>query len=292
MDPPLNPVWVVSYEKWDFGRGHVPGQHIKWSWRQRSGQCLDTSQGTPKIATRPPEAREEAWDWLLSPPPGGTSPANTTVPDFWLPELGDNVSLLSKPPSEWLLWQQSRSEEPILHLMGTSGGFQAWQKTRAKLINCSGCNVCSVAQLCPTLYHPIACQAPLSMGLSWQEHCSRWPFPHPGDLPNPGIEPTSPASPALAGRLFTMAPCGNPALVINLISNQSPWLLLLAPSCTWYLLPLAGQLHGHVACAVSMAFHWLSPCQERKGIFFFFFFLKQYRFIISYLPSFRRLRAA
>ena len=37
MDPPLNPVWVVSYEKWDFGRRHVPGHFIMWSWRQRSG---------------------------------------------------------------------------------------------------------------------------------------------------------------------------------------------------------------------------------------------------------------
>ena len=46
----------------------------------------------------------------------------------------------------------------------------------------------------------IARQAPLSMGLPRQEYWSRLPFPTPGDLPNPGIEP---ASPALAGRFFT-----------------------------------------------------------------------------------------
>ena len=154
--------------------------------------------------------------------------------------------------------------------MGTSGGFQAWQKTRAKLINCSGCNACSVAQLCPALYHPIDCSLPGSSVHGIILARILQPFPPPGDLPNPGIETASPVSPALAGRLFTTAPRGNPALVINLISNQSPWLLLLAPSCTWCLLPLAGQLHGHGACAVSVAFHWLSPCQERKGIFFFF----------------------
>ena len=35
------------------------------------------------------------------------------------------------------------------------------------------------------------------------------PFPMPGDLPGPGIEPTSPASPALAGGFFTTSvPCG------------------------------------------------------------------------------------
>ena len=38
-----------------------------------------------------------------------------------------------------------------------------------------------------------ACQAPLSMGFSRQEYWRRLPFPPPGDLPNPGIEPGSPA---------------------------------------------------------------------------------------------------
>ena len=38
----------------------------------------------------------------------------------------------------------------------------------------------------------VACQAALSMGFSRQESWSRWPFPLPGDLPNPGIEPASP----------------------------------------------------------------------------------------------------
>ena len=37
------------------------------------------------------------------------------------------------------------------------------------------------------------CQAPLSMGFSRQEYWSGLPFSTPGDLPNPGIEPASPA---------------------------------------------------------------------------------------------------
>ena len=37
-----------------------------------------------------------------------------------------------------------------------------------------------------------AYQAPLSMGFSRQEYWSGLPFPSPGDLPNPGIEPRSP----------------------------------------------------------------------------------------------------
>ena len=39
----------------------------------------------------------------------------------------------------------------------------------------------------------VACQAPLPMGFSRQEYWSRLPFPSPGDLPNPEIEPGSPA---------------------------------------------------------------------------------------------------
>ena len=39
----------------------------------------------------------------------------------------------------------------------------------------------------------VAYQAPPSMGFSRQEYWSGLPFPSPGDLPNPGIEPGSPA---------------------------------------------------------------------------------------------------
>ena len=46
-------------------------------------------------------------------------------------------------------------------------------------------------------------QASLSMGFSRQEYWSGLPCPPPGDLPNPGLKPTSLMSPALAGRFFT-----------------------------------------------------------------------------------------
>jgi len=51
-----------------------------------------------------------------------------------------------------------------------------------------------------------ACQAPLSMGFSRQEYWSELPFPPPGELPNPGIEPASPVSPASADGFFTTEP--------------------------------------------------------------------------------------
>ena len=76
---------------------------------------------------------------------------------------------------------------------------------------CNNLDVC-MAQLCPTLRSPwtIACQAPLSMKFSRQEYWSGLPFPIPGDIPNPGIEPASLTSPALASRFFTTAPPGKP----------------------------------------------------------------------------------
>ena len=49
----------------------------------------------------------------------------------------------------------------------------------------------------------VACQAPLSMGFSRQEYSGGLPCPLLGDLPNPGTEPASLMSPALAGGFFT-----------------------------------------------------------------------------------------
>ena len=51
-----------------------------------------------------------------------------------------------------------------------------------------------VTQSCLTLYDPMDCsnQASLSMEFSRQEYWSGLPFPSPGDLPDPGIEPRSP----------------------------------------------------------------------------------------------------
>ena len=62
-------------------------------------------------------------------------------------------------------------------------------------------------QSCLTFCDPLDCQASLSIGFSKQEYWSGLPCPPPGDLPGPGIEPTSPATPA-----FTIEPLGKPKL--------------------------------------------------------------------------------
>ena len=53
-------------------------------------------------------------------------------------------------------------------------------------------------------------QAPLSTGLSRQKYWSGLPFPTPWDLPDPGFEPSSLASPAISSGCFTTAPPGKP----------------------------------------------------------------------------------
>ena len=55
----------------------------------------------------------------------------------------------------------------------------------------------------------VALQAPLSMELPRQEYWSGLPYPSPGDLPDPGIELTSPA---LAGGFFTTESPGKPCV--------------------------------------------------------------------------------
>ena len=58
--------------------------------------------------------------------------------------------------------------------------------------------------LCVTLW-TVACQTPLSMGFSRQEYWSGLPYRPPRYVPDPGIEPISIISPALAGRIFTIS---------------------------------------------------------------------------------------
>ena len=56
-------------------------------------------------------------------------------------------------------------------------------------------------------------QAPLSTGFPRQEYWGQLPFASSGDLPDPGIESMSLASPALAGGFFTTVPPGKPIYI-------------------------------------------------------------------------------
>ena len=90
-----------------------------------------------------------------------------------------------------------------------TGGFT----TRLLLI--TGCCMyvcvlsCLVAQPCLTICDPMDCSPPGSFVCGsfqariLEQYWSGLPFPPPGDLPDPGIEPTSLSSPTLAGGFFT-----------------------------------------------------------------------------------------
>ena len=76
--------------------------------------------------------------------------------------------------------------------------------------------VCALSQV--RLFAPpwtVAQQAPPSREFFRQEYWSGLPFPTPGDLPDPGIEPASLAFPALAGGLFTSTPPRKPSWLLG-----------------------------------------------------------------------------
>ena len=69
----------------------------------------------------------------------------------------------------------------------------------------------------------VACQTPLSVGFFCQEYCSGLPLPTPGDLPNPGIEPTYPAFPTLQADSLPLSHRGSPNHKRNIRQIQIEW---------------------------------------------------------------------
>ena len=115
----------------------------------------------------------------------------------------------------------------------------------------------------------VAYQAPLSMGLSWQEYWSGLPFPSPGDLPNPGMEPKSLMSLALAaGGLFTTS------TILSSVQLLSPVRLCITMDCSTpgltihHQLPEFTQIHVHQVGDVIQPSHLLlSPSPPAFNLF-------------------------
>ena len=84
-----------------------------------------------------------------------------------------------------------------------------------------------VAQSCLTLLRPhglyVAFQAPLSMEFSSQEYWRGYPFLSPGDLPDPGIKPRTPA---LQADSLPSEPPGKPLMLHKVDPNEHPTLLV------------------------------------------------------------------
>ena len=82
----------------------------------------------------------------------------------------------------------------------------------------------SIVSYSATLW-TVAHQAHLSMEFSRQEYWSRLPFPPPGDLPDPGIEPASLVSPAWTGRFFTTVSALLLIFYYTMLSLKAPCLI-------------------------------------------------------------------
>ena len=110
----------------------------------------------------------------------------------------------------------------------------------------SAFHCCLATKLCPTLVTTwtVACQDPLSMGFSRQEYWSGLPFPSPGVLPDPGIEPRSPALQAdsLPTELW-----GKPSCYVVLICKTLGWKSLNTPILAKLLSPHSSKaIYDHL----------------------------------------------
>ena len=159
-------------------------------------QPLDTTRGGPEPSSK-----------------GSRSPHHLLT-EAWAPALGPQRSALLgwgpafrlQPSSLWgsaeafVLGSNtfSRSFAVVLLLRKARDG---WKSSEAGLTE-KRCWSLSHVRLFVTPWI-VLCQPPLSMGFSRQEYWSWLPCPLPGDLPDPGIEPLSLASPLWAGRFFT-----------------------------------------------------------------------------------------
>ena len=105
--------------------------------------------------------------------------------------------------------------------------WEIQNKTKQTLIitvknkNTRVCLVChfSPVQLFATLW-TVACQVPLSMGFSRQEHWSGLPCPPPVDLLHPGIEPESSESPSLQADSYPLSYLESPKLWLKLMESK------------------------------------------------------------------------
>ena len=125
----------------------------------------------------------------------------------------------------------------------------------------------------------ILCQACLSVhGISRQESWSGLPFPPPGGLPDPGMEPRSPAS---AGGFFTTEPPGIPVYILH----TTTWLCLIFMWVWITVQKNSNQSYVHMHCwnqpitwkihAFKSIFVWLSEKKISHLIFLVFCFSLQ-----------------
>ena len=107
----------------------------------------------------------------------------------------------------------------------------------------------------------------LSKRFSRQEYWSGLPFPSLGDLPDPGIEPMSPA---LAGGFFTSKPPGKP---LNIHTHTHSTSVVLYPA-VYILKAIVSSIRGLVLVFSVFLFIPLSSGDEKSSSLYHYYFLK------------------
>ena len=172
----------------------------EWLWaKQYLGwpTCQGGLPMTSASVVKNPPTMQETWVWSLSledPLEEGRATHSSVLARKipWTEEPGGLRSAGSQRSGhDWSHWAHTLVKEP--------GGQQSMGLQRVGY-DCA--QLLSHVQLFMTAW-TVARQALLSVELSRQESWSRLPFPSPGDLPHPEIEPAYLMSPVLAGRFFT-----------------------------------------------------------------------------------------
>ena len=123
------------------------------------------------------------------------------------------------------------------------------------------------------LCNGIACQAPLSIGFPRQEYWSGLPFPPPGDLPNPGIKPTSPASPAWQVDSLPLTPPEKPEEVLTVCFFSGQMILRHWSGSFW-----RRSDNSHITdlsileekwTMIEVQHHWIEQMLQLLKVFFF-----------------------
>lgn len=97
MRPHWSSTIIIQYDCVPIKRGNLdtePDTHMKRIPCEDEGRDRGDAypnQGTPEIASKPPEAGAEAWNRSSLTASEGTHPADTLISDLWLPELWDNA---------------------------------------------------------------------------------------------------------------------------------------------------------------------------------------------------------